>query len=116
MILKKLKAVRGAVTCENSTESIQKEVCFLFSEILKLNRLREKDIVSIQFTVTKDITALNPATALRKNGFAKDLALFCSAEPETENSLPNTVRLLIHYYSRLKPVYVYLNGAANLRK
>lgn len=115
-IFKKLRAVRGAVCCENTAESIQKEVCFLFSEVMRLNKLCEKNIISIQFTVTEDVTALNPATALRKNGFANNTALFCSAEPCIQNALPKTIRLLIHYYSRRQPKPVYMHGAEVLRQ
>lgn len=114
-VFKKLKAVRGAVCCKNSRESIETEVRFLFSELLKMNRLFEKDIVSIQFTVTEDLTELNPASALRKNGFAQDIPLFCAAEPNVKGALPATVRILIHYYSRHMPVPVYVHGAEVLR-
>jgi len=124
-IFKKLRAVRGAVCCENTAESIEREVCFLVSAILKANKNIETDIVSIQFSITEDLTALNPAAALRKGGAAcktdfinivRHIPLFCSAEPKVENSLPKTIRILIHYYSRRKPKPVYIHGAEVLRQ
>ena len=113
--IKKLRALRGAVCCEDSEDSISSAVADLYSRILRGNSLSEKDIVSIQFTVTPDIRALNPASALRKNGFAENTALFCALEPCMEGSLPKTIRILIYYYSRKKPRHIYMGGAEVLR-
>ena len=114
-LIKKLRALRGAVCCEDNEDSISSAVANLYSRILRVNSLSEKDIVSIQFTVTPDIRALNPATALRKNGFAENTALFCALEPCMEGSLPKTIRILIYYYSRKKPSHIYIGGAEVLR-
>ena len=114
-LIKKLRALRGAVCCEDNEESISSAVVNLYSRILIENSLPEKDIVSIQFTVTSDIRALNPASALRKNGFAKNTALFCALEPCMNGGLPKTIRILIYYYSRKKPIHIYMGGAEVLR-
>lgn len=113
--IKKLRALRGAVCCEDNEDSISSAVVNLYSRILRVNSIFEKDIVSIQFTVTSDIKALNPASALRKSGFAKNTALFCALEPCMEGSLPKTIRILIYYYSRKKPSHIYMGGAEVLR-
>ena len=114
-LIKKLRALRGAVCCEDNEAGISSAVVNLYSRILTENSLSEKDIVSIQFTVTPDIRALNPATALGKNGFAENTALFCALEPCMEGSLPKTIRILIYYYSRKKPSHIYIGGAEVLR-
>ena len=114
-LIKKLRALRGAVCCEDNEAGISSAVVNLYSRILMENSLSEKDIVSIQFTVTSDIKALNPASTLRKNGFAKNTALFCALEPCMEGSLPKTIRILIYYYSRKKPSHIYMGGAEVLR-
>ena len=114
-LIKKLRALRGSVCCEDNEDSISSAVVNLYNRILMENSLSEKDIVSIQFTVTSDIKALNPASALRKNGFAKNTALFCALEPCMEGSLPKTIRILIYYYSRNKPSHIYMGGAEVLR-
>ena len=114
-LIKKLRALRGAVCCEDNEAGISSEVVNLYSRILTENSLSEKDIVSIQFTVTSDIRALNPASALRKQGFAENTALFCALEPCMEGSLPKTIRILIYYYSRKKPIHIYIGGAEVLR-
>lgn len=115
VFLKKLRAVRGAVCCRNNVESIKSETVFLFSEIIKVNKILEKDIVSIHFSITQDLNELNPASALRKGGFAKHIPLFCSLEPAVKNGLPETIRILVHYYSRRKAKPVYIHGAEILR-
>ncbi len=111
----RLFAVRGAVCCGNSEDSIKKEVNSLYLEILKRNGIDEGDIVSIQFTMTGDLDALNPATALRLGGNARNVPLFVSLEPGVKNSLARTVRIMITFYGKNKPEAVYLNGAEVLR-
>lgn len=111
----RLFAVRGAVCCENTEESIQTAVNSLYEGILAGNGITEGEIVSVQFTITTDLDALNPATALRLAGNAADVPLFVSSEPDIKNSLARTVRVLILFYGRVKPSPLYLNGAESLR-
>ena len=111
----RLYAARGAVCCENSQESIMNYVPQLYREILKENAIQENDIVSVLFSVTDDLTVLNPATALRKAGLAQSVPLFASAEPFIEGYLPSVIRILLTYYGETKPVHIYLNGAEKLR-
>ncbi len=111
----RLYAVRGAVCCENTESSIGTLVPELYRELLDRNRINESAVVSVMFTVTSDLTALNPATALRRQGLAPDLPLFASAEPYIEGYLPKVIRVLITYYGNEAPVPVYLNGAEVLR-
>ena len=117
---KKLIAVRGAVCSENTKEEITKNVCTLFNQIISLNSLSADDIVSVQFTLTKEITVLNPATALRLGDTAidtKELALFCSQEAYIEGGMKNVIRLLVTTYApeNIEKQNVYLNGAEKLR-
>lgn len=117
---KKLIAVRGAVCSENTKEEITKNVCTLFNQIVTLNSLSADDIVSVQFTLTKEITVLNPATALRLGNTVidtKELALFCSQEAYIEGGMKNVIRLLVTTYApeNIEKHNVYLNGAEKLR-
>ena len=112
---KKLYAGRAAVYTQNTKEDIQTAVVTAYTRFLELNALRESDIVSLQFSITADITAGNPATLLRSAGYAPVTALFCSAEPEIKDSPQGIVRLLFYYYGKRKAVPVYLNGAEKLR-
>jgi len=114
---KRLFGLRGAVCCKNEAVDIELRVAQLFDVLVTANGLADTDFVSLVFSVTSDLTAINPAAALRKSGRGADLALFCCTEPKVENSLPKVIRVLIHYYAAdgTIPKHVYLNGAEVLR-
>lgn len=111
----RLYAVRGAVCTEDSPLEIEKSVKELFEKLYVLNSIKDENLVSIQFTITSDLKSLNPATALRKAGFGKDVPLFCSQEPEIKGMLKKVIRVLITGYFDSKPKAVYINGAEVLR-
>lgn len=117
---KRLVAIRGATCVDNTKEDITKWVCQMCNEIIEKNNFIAQDIVSIQFTVTKDITIMNPATALRKGPMKIDVSqipLFCSQEPDIEGSLESVIRVLVHAYgNEFSPRHnVYINGGERLR-
>ena len=63
----KLTAIRGATTSEgNSDAFIKKAVIELIQELISLNNLEQENIISITFTVTKDLTSCFPAAIARK--------------------------------------------------
>ena len=111
--------IRGAVFAENSAQSIEQAVGELFTCLFEKNPLEADDIVAIQFTITPDLRALNPATALRKSHGhkASACALFCAQEPVTDGASLGTIRALVTAYfpQGYKPVHVYANGAEILR-
>ncbi len=110
-------AVRGATQVKsNTSEEIKTSVIELVERIMKDNKIAEEDIVSIIFSLTADITEINPATALRETGYAA-VPLFCSQEPEYTGSLPRTIRILVTFNVEKKrdTVPVYLGGAKKLR-
>ncbi|MCL2180121.1 MAG: chorismate mutase [Treponema sp.] len=119
--MKKLFALRGAVQCENTQVDICNRIKQMYDELLSLNNLDEKDIVSVILSVTRDLDAVNPSSALRKslgaNTRAGELSLFSVQEPDCVNSLERIVRVIIHCYleegSNLR--HVYRNGAEVLR-
>jgi chorismate mutase len=111
----RLYAVRGAICCENTVDSIARFVPELYRTLLGKNEIHEEDIVSVVFSVTNDLTAMNPATALRRAGMAGSVPLFAAAEPFIEGYLPSVIRVLITYYGIRTPVPAYLNGAEALR-
>ncbi|MDR2537943.1 MAG: chorismate mutase [Treponema sp.] len=115
--MKKLIALRGATCCRNDTDDIAAQVVALYDELLARNQLREPDIVSLIFSITRDLDAINPAAALRHSNRAANLALFAVQEAETRDSLERTLRVLIHCYMDhdLTPCHVYQNGAEILR-
>ena len=87
----------------------------MYDELLVKNQLGEEDIVSIIFSVTKDLDAENPARALRGEGRAGEAALFVCQEADFSGSLESVIRVLIHCYLDGEPAHVYRNGAEVLR-
>jgi chorismate mutase len=115
--LKKLYALRGAAQSLNSAEDIKRQTAVLYDELLEKNGLEEKDIVCVFFSVTDDLTAVNPATALRMAGRAANLSLFVLKEAEFDGSPERTIRVMIQCYLEEDSVicHVYRNGAQTLR-
>lgn len=117
---KRLAAFRGAVCVENTAESITENVCFMCRELFSRNKIKAEDIVSLQFTITDDITVLNPATALRRGNPGLDVSqvpLFCSQEAKIDGMMPKVIRALLTSYvdEGTERQNVYLNGAEKLR-
>jgi chorismate mutase len=113
----RFRAVRGAVQVRNEVEDINAWTAGLFDRMRSENRLTESDLVSLIFSVTPDITTQNPARALRDTGRAGDLPMMVFQEAVYEDSLPRTIRVLLHCYfdTDRKPRHTYINGAEVLR-
>jgi chorismate mutase len=111
------RAVRGAIqVADNSRQAVENGAVRLVNEILRANAIAERQIVSIIFSLTEDLTAANPATGLRREGFA-GTPLFCTQEPRIEGSMPRVIRVLVTFESpeRHETMAVYLDGAEALR-
>jgi chorismate mutase len=115
--MKNLYALRGAVQCENTEDDIRSQISLMYEELLSINDLKEKDIVSVVFSITSDLDAANPCSSLRKAGHAPELALFSCAEPQTKGAMERIVRVIIHCYLEegSEIHHVYRNGAEALR-
>jgi chorismate mutase len=112
-----IKAVRGATGISaNKKKIIEESVVQLLNGVVKTNDIDETKIVSIIFSQTHDITAMNPAAALRTDGFA-GVPLFCTQEPKVKGSPKKLIRVLVTYETESddKPIPVYINGAQALR-
>jgi chorismate mutase len=111
------KAVRGAIQVQQNTrETIEDASTRLIGEILRANAIDESDIVSILFSLTRDLKAGNPATGLRRVSFAST-PLFCVQEPDIDGAMPRMLRAMVTYESagEKAPVPIYLDGAEALR-
>ena len=98
---KRLAAFRGAVCVENTAESITENVCLMCRELFSRNNIKAEDIISLQFSITDDITVLNPATALRRGNTGLDVSqipLFCTQEAKIEGGMKKVVRALLTSY------------------
>ena len=118
--MKRLFGIRGAVCAENTAESITKGVCGMCISLFKLNNIAPKDVVSIQFSMTEDLDAKNPASALRCGQNEIDVsscALFCSQEVRVRGTAKGMIRALVSAYmdENSSVHHVYINGAEALR-
>ncbi len=113
------KALRAANTVTaNRPELISLAVSEMLGALLEANDLSEKDLLSIHFTLTADLTSLNPATAARQKLHFNEVAMICSQEALIEDTLPLCVRALVLAQMPMAvPVrHVYLGQAASLRE
>ena len=113
-----LCALRGATTSKhNSVESITSAVEELLVELVTRNNLIPDQIISVTFSVTKDLDACFPASiARRKIGWEKIALLDCQ-QMFVKDDLSKCIRLLA-YVSLPKeqmPQNPYLGEAKNLR-
>ena len=113
-----LNALRGATTCEiNSIESISHAVEELLNELIQRNQLIPDQIISITFSVTKDLDACFPASIARKRqGWGKVALLDCQ-QMSVRNDLKNCIRILAHVFlpDHQAPQHPYLRQAKQLR-
>jgi len=114
-------AIRGATTIsENTNEEIKTASIELFQEILLQNNLEAKDIMSIFFSCTRDITADYPGKYVREYYNLKSTTIMHFNEMYVENSLAMCIRILVliddTIIDREKIKYVYLRDAKDLRK
>jgi chorismate mutase len=114
----KLRAIRGAITCDENTKAeIDAKTCRLLEELLARNSVDHEDLVSILFTATDDLTAEFPAAAARSIGLG-DVPLICARELSIDHGMARVVRVLVYCYtekSRNELHHVYLEGARALR-
>ena len=111
------RAVRGAIqVASDSAPAIERAGTRLVTELLRQNAIAEDHIVSIVFSMTEDLTAANPATGLRRTGFAST-PLFCTQEARIAGALPRVIRALLTFEAPdgRRPMPVYLDGAEGLR-
>jgi len=110
-------ALRGAVTCQNTVDSIGEKSVELLKKLLENNFLTAKDVVAVVFSATSDLDAAYPAAAVRANiqGF-DSVPMSCFSEMNVKGGLPSCVRVLLFTDKEIvSPKWAYLDGAANLR-
>ena len=111
-------AIRGATTSSgNISKEIENSVIELIDELILRNSLDPEKILSITFTVTKDLDACFPASVARKR-FGLDSVAFLDCQ---QMYLPNDVDFCIRLMALvITPTnslinHPYLRGASNLR-
>lgn len=102
---------------EDTPESVLASTTRLLETILQRNGIERDELVSAFFTVTEELRSVFPAEAARRMGLGR-LPLLCAQEIPVEGSMPNVVRVLVHFHTDRTPedvVHVYLDGAETLR-
>lgn len=108
-----MKAIRGAIFIDEDTpDEIILRTSQLMDKIYEVNGISDKDIISVIFSVTKDVNAFNPATAFRKAGH--ELPIMCLQEAEFDNSYGMTIRVMV-FANCEDTKHVYENGAEILK-
>ena len=114
----KLSALRGATTSKGDTDIFIKEaVIELIDELINRNNLKKENIISITFTVTRDLTSCFPASIARKHFNFDEVALLDCQQMFVPNDINFCIRLLALVYleSDKQSVHPYLNESAKLR-
>lgn len=114
-----IKGIRGAITVEdNIAEAIEQATVELLNELIDKNNIKKELISHAIFTLTEDLNAEFPAKFARINLNWDNVAMICHHELNVPNSLPKCLRILIvlNCDENFTPEFVYLKGAAALRK
>ncbi len=114
-----LRGIRGAITVERDEPSlIHQATQELLQAILKANDIDDFNLItSIFFTTTPDLISSFPAEAARALGM-DFVPLMCGQEMAVQNSLPRTIRVMVHAHtlkSQVEVKHIYLREAKELR-
>ena len=111
-------AIRGATTSNgNTSKEIKNSVVELTNELISQNSLDPKKILSITFTVTKDLDACFPASIARKCFGLDSVAFLDCQQMYVPNDVDFCIRLMALVISPSGATinHPYLKGASNLR-
>ena len=116
--IENITAIRGATTSDGNTfEEIENSVVELINELISRNCLEPKKILSITFTVTKDLDACFPASIARKCFGLDSVAFLDCQQMYVPNDVDFCIRLMALVISPSGATinHPYLRGASNLR-
>ena len=114
----KLSVIRGAITSNGNTkEDITSAVHELVEELISRNNLEPNNILSIIFTVTRDLDACFPASVARKCYGLDQVAFLDCQQMFVPDDINFCIRLMAQVNLPLdkKINHPYLRGASNLR-
>jgi chorismate mutase len=113
-----MRAIRGATTvAENTMEAMREAVTELLDELESRNHIQPEDMISVTFSVTRDLDAIFPAAIARSRSGWDNVAMLDVQQMHVEGSLQRCIRFLIHaYLPASAPVrHIYLRNASKLR-
>ena len=115
----RVQAIRGATTVsENTAAAITAAVDELLDVLEARNPLRPEHLISVTFSVTRDLDALFPAAVARKRPGWDRVPLLDVQQMYVVGSLPRCIRLMMHAQLPVLPEtvsHVYLREASALR-
>ncbi len=115
----KVRAIRGATTAaDNSVTAIREAVNELMLAIETENALDFDEIISVTFSVTRDLDAIFPAAIARQRPHWDNVPLLDVQQMHVESDLDFCIRCLIHFNTLdpNQPIHhIYQRGAKNLR-
>ena len=114
----KVTAIRGATTSNGNTlKEIENSVIELIDELISRNSLDPNKILSITFTVTKDLDACFPASIARKYFGLDSVAFLDCQQMYVPNDIDFCIRLmaLVIFPIESSVNHPYMRGASNLR-
>ncbi|NJK37829.1 MAG: chorismate mutase [Oscillatoriales cyanobacterium RM2_1_1] len=115
----RVQAIRGATTAtENSVEAIRSAVLELLEELETRNHLHPEQIISLTFSVTRDLDRIFPAAIARERPAWDTVPLLDVQQMHVPGSLERCIRFLAHVNLPIHQTQVhhpYLQGAENLR-
>ncbi len=115
---KNLTAIRGATTSSGNTfKEIENSVVELIDQLIVRNSLDPKMILSITFTVTRDLDACFPASIARKYFGLDSVSFLDCQQMYVPNDVDFCIRLMALVISPTSSSikHPYLRGASNLR-
>jgi chorismate mutase len=114
-----VRGIRGAITVEhNEKEEILAATIELWNQVIAENGIVAEEIGAVFITVTPDLTATFPASAIRQMAGWELVPLMCSVEVPVEGALSKCIRFMIMVNTEKKQdeiVHVYLKEAMRLR-
>ncbi len=115
--MKRVFAIRGAITVnQNDENEILEATKEMLLNIMDVNNIEKKNLISMLFSLTGDLDAVFPAKAARLLGIT-EIALMCTNEVPVPNSLEKCIRVMVHCYlpEKTNIKHIYLREAKILR-
>ena len=114
----KLAVIRGATTATgNTVNEIENAVVELIEELISRNNLKLETLLSVTFTVTRDLDACFPASVARKYNGLDNVAFLDCQQMFVPNDVDYCIRLMANVLLPEEETvnHPYLRGASNLR-
>lgn len=113
-----VRGIRGAIdVARNSREEILSATGELLRAMVRVNRIRARDVAAAIFSLTPDLDAEFPAIAARRMGWS-DVPLMCCCELPVPGAMKRVVRILLLVNTRTAPSRIshqYLGKTPQLR-